>query len=183
MIHFDLNIDGLQRIADELGASEKQYRASFARACQRTAATLRKMSGQGLKTELQLRTLGAMRNRLKTIRMKGTKDGVQLWYGLNDMPVSSFKGRPRQDVGGAWAGKFYHEGGFIGKAQKKNKLTIFKRQGKQRLPIVEQLQSIKDQADIFIEDQIFVKLEDIFWQHFVRDIRARVKYLETSERW
>lgn len=183
MIHFDLDISALTAVANELGASEKQYKASFSRACQRTAATLRKMSGKGLKTELQLRTLGVMRKRLKSIRLRGSQEGVQLWYGLNDMPVSSFKGRPRQDAGGAWAGKFYHEGGFVAKAQKKNKLTIFKRKGKSRLPIVEQLQSIKDQADIFVEDKIFVQVEDIFWQHFVRDIRARVLYVTTSDRW
>lgn len=185
MLHFDINTESLHQIADELGASEKQYRAAFGRACSRTAATLRKMSSKGLKDELQLRAVGVLRKRLKSIRLRGSKDGdVQIWYGLNDLPVSQFKGRVKQESGGAWAGKFYHEGGFVRKAKYgRQKNTIFKRKGKGRLPIVEQLQRIKDQAEIYIEDEIFFEIDKIFWRHFVRDIEARVKYDIKSDKW
>lgn len=184
MLHFDINVKSLRTVSDDLGASEKQYRAAFARACSRTAATLRKMSAKGLKNELQLRTLGSLRRRLKSIRLKGAGGGVALWYGLNDIPVSSFKGRVKQDAGGAWAGEFYHEGGFVGRSKHgKSKMTIFKRSGKKRLPIREQLQAVKDQADIYIEDEIFVEVDRIFWRHFVADIKARVKYDIKSEAW
>lgn len=183
MLHFDIDVSKLRTVANDLGASEKQYRAAFSRACNRTAATLRKMSGKGLKTELQLRTLGILRKRLKTLRLKGRDGGVALWYGLNDLPVSSFKCRVKQDDGGAWAGEFYHEGGFVGSSKYGRKRTIFKRTGKGRLPIREQLQAIKDQADIYVEDEIFIEVERVFWRHFVRDIEARVNYDIKSDRW
>ncbi len=183
MLTFDVDFDQLQELVKEIGASQKQFKAAMSRACNRTAATLRKMSGRGLKDELQLRQLGVLRKRLKTLRLRGKQEGVQLWYGLNDMPVSAFKGRPRNTKTGAKKQTTEFSGGFVGKT-KKGKTTIFKRKGSARLPIQEQLMGIKDKADVYIEDRIFVELEGIFWRHFEEDIRRRVKYnLQTSDRW
>lgn len=53
---------------------------------------------------------------------------------------------------------------------------MFKRSTGARLPISEQLMPIKDKADVFIEDEIFVQVEEIFWNHFRRDLQARLKY-------
>jgi len=182
MLTFDIDLDELRSQVDGLEISEKVFKSMIGRACNRTAATLRKLSGKGLKNELQLRTLGTMRNRLRTIKLRGSRTGVALWYGLNDLPVSVFKGRVKQDQGGAWSGDFYHAGGFVGKT-KKGKGTIFKRKGTDRLPIVEQLNTIKDQADIYVEDEIFTQTEEIFWGHFMRDLKAREKYKKINERW
>ena len=176
MLNFDLDWQQLRGVASELEASEKQFKSSLTRACNRTAATLRKMSGRGLKDELQLRTLGVMRKRLKSIRLKSRQSGIVLWYGLNDLPVSSFKGRAKKTADGAEFRGEKFSGGFIGRSTIKGKRTVFKRSGAARLPIAEQLMPIKDQADVFIEDEIFVQVEQIFWQHFERDLRARVKY-------
>lgn len=184
MINYDIEWSQLIDVAKELQASVPQFKAAVSRACNRTAATLRKMSSKGLKDELQLRTAAAIRKRLKSIKLRANMQGMQLWYGLNDMPVSSFKGRPRQTSDGAQFRNTKFAGAFVAKSGVKGKQTVFKRRGKQRLPIVEQLLPIKDQADIYIEDEIFVHVEQIFWQHFRRDLAARVKYnLKTSDRW
>lgn len=183
MLHFDLDWQQLRGVATELEASEKQFKASLSRACNRTAATLRKMSGRGLKDELQLRTMAAMRKRLKSIRLRTRQQGVVLWYGLNDLPVSSFKGRAKQTSDGATFRDQKFDGAFVGRSTVKGKRTVFKRAGKSRLPITEQLMPIKDKAEIFIEDEIFTQVEEIFWKHFERDIKARVKYFDTSDRW
>ena len=98
------------------------------------------------------------------------------------MPVSSFKGRPRNTEKGAQKNGHEIEGGFVGKTSK-GKTTIFKRAGSARLPIREQLMPIKDKADVYIEDEIFINVEDIFWRHFEQDIKRRVKYVVTSDRW
>lgn len=182
MLIFDIDFEQLRTVANELSASEKQFKASLGRACSRTAATLRKMSGKGLKDELQLRTLGILRKRLKTIRLRTKGDVVALWYGLNDLPVSSFKGRPRKTNDGAKKLDVEFKGGFLGKT-KKGKATIFKRAGAARLPIKEQGMGIKDKADVYIEDVIFVEVERIFWHHFEQDIRRRVEFINTSDRW
>lgn len=176
MIHFDIDWKDLQRIGDELGATPKQVKLALSRALARTASKLRTLSAKGLKNELELKRIRALRKRLKSIKLrKGVMEGVQLWYGLNDMPVSWFKGRPRQDARGAWSGKFFHEGAFVGRL-KNGELTIFKRKGKARLAIEEQLQTVKDKADIYVEDHVFVQVEQIFWPLFTRELQARVKY-------
>ncbi len=176
MLHFDFEGKDFYAVANELGASERQFQQALNRACVRTATTLRKQSSKGLKNELQLRTVGLLRRRLKDIKMRSGKVGITLWYGLNDMPVSSFKGRAQKTAGGAQFGEHQFDGAFVAKSRIKNKRTIFKRKGTARLPIIEQLLPIKDQADVFIEDEIFVNAEEIFWQHFRRDLQARVKY-------
>lgn len=184
MINYDIEWSQLLDVAKELQASQKQFKAAVSRACNRTAATLRKLSSKGLKDELQLRTTGMIRKRLKSIKLRANLQGMQLWYGLNDMPVSNFKGRPKNTSDGAQFRNTKFPGGFVAKSGVKGKQTVFKRRGKARLPIVEQLMPIKDQADIYIEDEIFVQVEEIFWQHFRRDLAARVKYdLTTSGRW
>lgn len=176
MLNFDLDWNELREAATELQASEKQFKAALSRACNRTAATLRKMSGRALADELQLRTLSVMRKRLRSISLKSRQAGIVLWYGLNDLPVSSFKGRARQTADGAEFNGHKFDGGFVSRSTVKGKRTVFKRRGSGRLPIVEQLLPIKDKADVFIEDEIFVKVEEVFWNHFRRDLAARVKY-------
>lgn len=178
MIHFDIDADGLGEVARELGATDLQVRYALTRALRRTEASLRKLSSKGLTRELQLRTATALRKRLKSIRLrsKGKGGEVALWYGLNPLPVSSFKGRPKEDGTGAWMNDFYFKDGFVAHSSYKGRRTIFKRQGKPRLPIAEQTITIYDDAIVYIEDEIFVQTEEIFWQHFRRDLKARVRY-------
>jgi hypothetical protein len=177
MIHFDIEWSDLKRIGDELGASEKQIKFALTRALRQTASKLRTLSSKGLKNELQLRRTNALRKRLKSIRLsKGKIEGVKLWYGLNDMPVSWLKGTPKQTATGAtFRGKEY-KGAFVAKSNYAHTKTIFKRKGKKRLQIEEQLFPVQDKADVFLEDEIFVHVEAIFWPLFKRDLDARVKY-------
>lgn len=178
MIEFDIDLNQFRALTEELGATPKQVKAAMARGLRRTEATLRKLSSKGLTKELQLKTATALRSRLKTIKLRGSgeKGEITLWYGLNPLPASSFKGAVKQDDDGAWKKDFFFKDAFVGKSKKKGQNTIFKRAGKARLPIVEQTITIEDQAFVYIEDEIFVQVLDIFWQHFERDLRARVKY-------
>lgn len=177
MLHFDIDAHGLQKIGNELQATEKQVRFALNRALRRTEASLRKLSSKGLTQELQLRTATALRKRLKSVRIRQGKDGsVGLWYGLNPLPASSFKGRASQEDGGAWYGDYYFKDAFVAKSKYKGRNTIFKREGAKRLPITEQGIKISDRAIVFIEDEVFVQTEEIFWNHFRRDLKARVNY-------
>ena len=142
---------------------------------------MRKMSTKGLTRVLQLRTMASLRKRLKSIKLRktgglGADNGVGLWYGLNDIPVSSFKGRTEQAHKGAWKRDFYFEGAFVGKSKVKGRQTIFKRSTARTLPIEEQNITIEDEAIVYIEDVIFDQVEGIFWGHFKRDLQSRVKY-------
>lgn len=178
MLHFDLERSDLERVAETIGATDKQVKFAMSRAMRRTEATLRKMSSKGLPNLLGLRTAAVLRKRLKSIKIRAAANeaGMALWYGLNDLPISSFKGRPKNTSSGASFRDKEFDGAFVGKSKAKSKNTIFKRKGSERLPIVEQLYPIEDKAIVFIEDDVFDKALDIFWQHFERDLRARVKF-------
>lgn len=177
MLHFDIDAQNLEQIVLDLGATEKQVKLALSRALGRTATTLRTLSGRYLKDELALRTIALLRRRLKSLKLRVSGgDGFTLWFGLNDMPVSWFKGTPKQDASGASHGDAHFDGGFVGRSKFKNRKTVFKREGKARLHITEQLKAIGDKAQVTIEDKIFVQAEEIFWKHFKRDIQARVKY-------
>lgn len=181
MLHFDLDWRELWQIGDEFQATDKQVNFALGRAMRRTEATLRRMSSKGLTKVLQLRAAGTLRKRLKSIRMRmssptAREQGMGLWYGLNDLPVSSFKGRPRETKDGATFRGEEYEGAFVGRSKVKGKQTIFKRVREARLPVAEQLHPIEEKAILFIEDEVFDQVLDIFWQHFRRDLRARVKF-------
>lgn len=184
-LNFDIDLKQLREAGAELQASEKQIVFALNRALRRTASTLRTMSARGLKNELQLRTLAMLRKRLKSLKVRSgmnslgggkATEGVQLWYGLNEMPASWFKGRARKTSAGA--SKRGHEvpGGFIRHSRFQGRQTIFKREGAARLPITEQNLPIEDKATVYIEDNIFDQTEDIFWRHFMRDLRSRVSF-------
>ncbi len=178
MLHFDIDWQDLLRIGEELQASDKQIKFAMSRALRRTEASLRKLSSKGLPPLLGLRTARALRKRLKSIKMRAGagQDGVTLWYGLNPLPVSSFKGLPKETNDGAEFRGTRFDGAFVAKSKVKGKQTIFKRKDKERLPIVEQQLPIEDKAIVYIEDEIFDQVIEIFWGHFQRDLRARVKY-------
>lgn len=176
-LYFDIDIDRLDQLVMDLQATEKQVKFALSRAAARTATRLRTLSARLLKDELALRTVGLLRKRLKTLRLrKVQEDGFVLWFGLNDMPVSWFKGTPQQTSDGAQFRGNDFKGGFVAKSNYKNRRTIFKRAGSGRLPIVEQLLGIGDQAQTLVEDKIFALASDIFWKEFERDLNARMKY-------
>lgn len=181
MLHYDINWRELWQVGEEVQATDKQVAFSLGRAMRRTEATLRRMSSKGLTKVLQLRAAGTLRKRLKSVRVRmssptAREQGMSLWYGLNDLPVSSFKGRPKETKSGATFQGQEYDGAFVGRSKVKGKQTIFKRVREARLPVAEQLHNIEDKAVVFIEDEVFSQVLDIFWQHFSRDLRARVKF-------
>lgn len=177
MIHFDIQWSDLLKIGDEIGASERQVKLSLSRSLSRTASKLRTLSIKGLKSELDIKRSNALRKRLRSIKLKKTgNEGVKLWYGLSDMPVSWFNGRPVKTATGAKFRNVEYPGAFIASGKYTKGKTIFKRKGKSRLHIEEQLFPINDKADIYIEDRVFIQVETIFWPLFRREIEARVKY-------
>lgn len=173
----EIDIRQLADTSKELGASELQIKLALWRALGRTAKKLRTLSARGLKNQLQLRRVTELRKRLKFLKIKSSKrDGYKLWYGLNDMPVSWFKGTPKETVDGATFQGVNFPGAFVGKSHKKGRKTILKRRGNARLPVIEQLMPVKDKAMVFIEDHIFLDVEEMIYIEFYRDLQARIKY-------
>ena len=177
MLHFEVDAAGLDQIIMDLAATELQVKFALHRALVRTAATLRTLAARRMKDELALRVINLLRKRMKSLKLRvSSGDGFTLWFGLNDMPASWFKGTPKQSATGASMRGQDFPGAFVAKSKFNGRKTVFKRNGPGRLHITEQLLLIGDKAQIIIEDEIFVQTEDIFWKHFERDLRARVKY-------
>ncbi|MFM4933399.1 hypothetical protein ACK39D_05275 [Aeromonas veronii] len=182
---YDIDWSELLDVANEFNATEKQVVYALSRAMKRTMTAIRRMSSKYLTKELALRSAAALRKRMKmkvrsnmnsTSRNRSGSD-IELWYGLNDLPVSHFKGTPRNNSNGAEFRGTQFEGAFVAKSKIKKRRTIFKRVGKERLPIEEQSLPIADKAITYIDDEIFDEvLLDLFWSHFERDLRARVKF-------
>lgn len=177
-LHFDLDEREISELLDAAGLNERQAKFALGRALNRTAATLRQRSAKGLKSELDIKRMAYLRRRLKSVKLRlSSGQGVRLWYGLNDMPVSTLRGSIQSTSDGASfsgkAGQETFKGAFINRGRYGR--TIVKRRGAARLPIEEAAMPVKDRMDIFVEDQVFDQIDEIFWKHFERDVRARAR--------
>ncbi|NSY36870.1 phage tail protein [Leisingera sp. ANG59] len=177
MLAFDFDARELKRIADEFEASEKDLRFAYSRALRRTAQTMKTRARKGLRTELELRTAAELRKRLQGFRFKRGKElgEVRMWFGLNDMRVSKFKGRPARTGSGARYGQQDFSGGFIGR-NRAGKRTVFKRETADRVSAREVKMPIEDKAQIYIEDEVFDEIEEVFFKNFRAEVRARTIY-------
>lgn len=182
MLYLDFDAKGIREIIEALGPTERQVKFAISRAAKRTAATLRKKSEAGFKSEIGVKKLAYLRKRLKTIRLKRSNvEGAELWYGLNPLPLSMLKGRAKDNKpnGASWSGKagsFQFPKGFVHSGLNGRGRSIYFREGRARLPLDEASAPIKDKMDVYIEDVIFDEVEEIFMNHFIRDLRARLTY-------
>ncbi|MEI4262792.1 phage tail protein [Roseovarius sp. D0-M9] len=179
MLHFDFDGSEMQRIADEFGATEKQLRYAYSRALRRTASNMKTQARKGLRTRLGLRSASELRKRMEGFKFKrgsgSDLGGVRMWFGLNDLRASAFKGRPRETAKGATVAGRSVSGGFVAK-NTKGQRTVMRRVGKSRYPIAEARLDIEDEAQTFIEDEVFDEIEDVFFRNFRAEIRARTIY-------
>lgn len=178
MLQFDIDEGELQSIVRELGATKDQVRKAWSRALQRTAGTLRSMASKQIRTDLGLRTAGAIRRRIKLRRGRGRDNmsNVRLWFGLNDMPALAFKGRLRQTSSGVEFRGTTFDQAFLARGRGASRRTMFRRRGSGRLPIHAVTVPVGDDMQRVIEDNLFSQLPDILMQHFMRDLRARVEH-------
>lgn len=183
MLELEIDAGQINDLVEELGLTQKQAKFALARALRRTAGTLRRMSERGLKSKLDVRKMAYLRRRLKFARFsRANFDGARIWYGTNDMPVSALKGRVKKTRTGASfsgkAGNHEFDGAFVAKSKRSwtgGRRTIFARKSGKRLPIAEVQLPVQDDMNIFIEDEVFDQVNDIFWRHFERDMEARAK--------
>ncbi len=102
------------------------------------------------RTKIPKKAFSAIRVKAKRNNETGT-----VWIGLDPIKAR-YAGRVRADIGGggALAGEYYFERGFVAK-MKSGSESVFKRKGRARLPIVEQTVNIKvgfEVADVLARD-------------------------------
>ncbi|MFG6501259.1 phage tail protein [Sulfitobacter sp. 1A15106] len=180
MLHFDFDASEMRKIADEFGASEKQIALAYSRALRRTASNMKTQARKGLRQRLGLRSAAELRKRLAGFKFNrggggGDLGSVRMWFGLNDLRASAFKGRPQATPGGASMAGRSVSGGFVAK-NRKGQRTIMRRVGRKRYPIAEARLDIEDEATRFIEDEVFDEIDEVFFRNFRAEIRARTIY-------
>lgn len=172
MLAFDIDDRKMEEIATEFAATPKQIEQAYGRAMKRTAGTLRRLATSGLKSELGLRNTQALRRRIKEYRVGGRSGkGVKIWFGANDLPISAFKGRPQRTGSGIRFGDTVIHGAFL--AKRGGKRGVYKRVGDRAFPIAEAMMPVADRIMTFVEDEVFVDLDAIFFKNFAAEIRAR----------
>lgn len=171
MLHFDFDDERIDYLAEALGATPKEVKFATNRALRRTASTLRKLASTGLRTELGLKNVTALRRRIKEYRVGKGGNALKLWFGTNDLPISAFPGHKRIVPGGVQVGDIMIHGAFVAKVR--GKLGVYVRHGKGRWDISEATVPVADRMMIYLEDNVFVDLDSIFWKHFEHEIHAR----------
>lgn len=170
MVRIDVQIAGGQQIIDELQATHKQVEIALRSTVRKVAGWLRTKAYRGLAPELAI-PIKVLRRRMKTFALKTSPDGTQmtLWFGLN--PIGLIYLGAKQTKKGVTAGKHKVPGAFIAKGQ------VFKRTGKGRLPIEQQVVKVQDQAQEWIENELLadVDIERRFFQVFEQELRWRAR--------
>ncbi|MGZ0377473.1 hypothetical protein ACTM52_14580 [Citrobacter freundii] len=200
----DIDVDVIWRIADSIGATQKQFRAAYSRALRRTAATLRKKAMADLKDGLAPRSMDLVRRRLLSFRLdRGSQlDSFRLWFGLNAIKVKDLKGRingrlrPHHTRRDRNTGRFIkarrqaENAGFSPKGNllsersfENGEVSRSKRDNRRTVVIRDPLTRRTREAEMdiyepilnYIEDNAFAEAMEIFMHHFETDIRGRVK--------
>ncbi|EBS3741176.1 hypothetical protein DQY98_14195 [Salmonella enterica subsp. enterica serovar Saintpaul] len=200
----DIDVDVIWRIADSIGATQKQFRAAYSRALRRTAATLRKKAMADLKDGLAPRSMDLVRRRLLSFRLdRGSQlDNFRLWFGLNAIKVKDLKGRingrlrPHHTRRDSNTGRFIKarrqaenagfspkgnllsersfENGEVSRSKRNNRRTVVIRDPLTRRTREAEMDIYEPMLN-YIEDNAFAEAMEIFMHHFETDIRGRVK--------
>ncbi|MGE6982870.1 hypothetical protein [Kluyvera intermedia] len=200
----DIDVKAIWRIAENIGATQKQFRAAYSRALRRTAATLRKKALADLKDGLAPRSLNMVRRRLLSFRLdRGSQlDNFRLWFGLNAIKVKDLKGRvsgrirPHHSRRDKTTGRYIKarrqagtagfapkgnllatrtfQNGEVSRSRRDNRRTVVIRDPEIRR-IREAEVNIYEPMLNYIEDNAFADAMEIFMHHFQSDIRGRVK--------
>lgn len=200
----DIDVKAIWRIAENIGATQKQFRAAYSRALRRTAATLRKKAMADLKGGLAPRSMNLVRRRLLSFRLdRGSQlDNFRLWFGLNAIKVKDLKGRisgrvrphhnrrdkstgryikarrQTQDAGFAPKGNLLASqtftNGEVARSRRDNRRTVVIRDPDTRRTREAEVDIYEPMLN-YVEDNAFAEAMDIFMHHFESDIRGRVK--------
>lgn len=193
---FDFDLDEIQRIALQAGATKKQMEMAYSRALARTAVTLKKQAMALMKDGIAPKSQNQLRRRLMSVRnsTKGTAvDEFKLWFGLNRIKVKDLRGRikgkvlPRHNVRDGrgrftaapvrQAPSFQPRGSMLRPATWSDGAVTLDRKGQKT--IVRGREDVE--IDIYdalvtrIEDDIFPNAVEIFMKNFRHEVAFRAK--------
>lgn len=176
MINLVVDAPNLEGVITDLAATEAQVQKALNSTLGKMATWLRSISAKGLSKELAIQQK-VLRRRLKLFRLHRNGNGaeIKVWYGLD--PIAMVYMQPRQNKKGvrAYGGRFV-QSGFIAAGSNGNR-QVFKRRGKERLPVDKQRADIVDKASIYIEDNLLgtEQFEAQFFKIFEHELQWRTQ--------
>lgn len=177
-IDLEVDINQLQQIVNDLSANEAQIRKALNSTLSKMADWLKSKSVKGLAAELQIQQ-NIIRRRIKRFNIVRNSAGseIRVFYGLN--PISLIYLNPQKRGKGvkAHGGRFV-SGGFIAPAPRSSSSKqVFKRKGSARLPIQKQVADIKDQSDVYIEDELLgtQEFDAQFLKYFEHELKWQTR--------
>lgn len=182
MIDIDIHEEGLERIALDLVATQKDIDRALASTLGKMASWLRTQSIRGIAKALKF-PQKEIRRRLKTFRLRRAAGGkaITVWYGLDAMGMIHLDARQTATGVSAFGGRsvahaFIANGqaGRNGPPSASNK-QVFIRKGKSRLPLKKVTAELGDPAQTYIEDHLLGgnAFTEKFYEVFERELKWR----------
>ncbi|MGY2573753.1 phage tail protein [Vibrio sp. C8] len=182
---FDIDLEELEAIQNELSATKQEMLKAYNRALRRTAVTIKSISSKLAKETIQAKQLKYIRKRIKDYLVNENNEdlkSLRFWFGLDDMSVHTLKGSLRQNkIGAIFTPKssqlarqqsgrgFVLTGGKIG-----NQRIMFTRFGQQKGKYRVMRVPIADSMKTKIEQEVYSQITKIFLNHFSTDLKGRV---------
>lgn len=161
---FEMKIDlsaDVDNVAAVVAATAKQVEKAAQRALVKTAQWLRTHSVRELGQELGI-VQEPLRKRFKVFSRQSERE-VRFWVGLDPIGLHRL-GNPSVTARGVKVNRKEYQGAFIS-PMKSSQLTVYRRKGRERLPIEMVTEDIEDQARAVIErwqDRVFARFKELF---------------------
>lgn len=172
MISTEIDARDLDRLVVELAATHEQVKRALNSTLRKMAAWVRTRSVRGLSKELGIKQK-TIRRRLRSIKARPTANGgaeVKVWYGLDPIALVHL-GAKQSGKGVRASGGRFVQGAFIAKGQ------VFKRKGKERLPLEKQSADIVDKSERFLDDGLLnsAAFEAQFFKTFEHELKWQTR--------
>lgn len=176
MIALEIDAAGLQQAAHALGATGAQVQQAMRSTLGKMSRWARTRSARELSAGLAV-PQKVLRPRIKVRGLRRTARGAEtgIWYGLN--PVALIRLGARQTRTGVSArGGRRVDGAFIAQARG-GKQQVFRRKGRERLPIAVQTAAIEEKAADYLQHDLAESraFEQQFRRVFEHELQWRMR--------
>lgn len=176
MLNLVVDAPDLRNVITDLAGTEAQVQKALNSTLGKMAAWLRTISAKGLSKELAIQQK-VIRRRLKLFRLHRNADGseIKVWYGLDPVALIYMQAKQNKQGVRAYGGRFV-KSAFIADGRNSNR-QVFKRRGKERLPLDKQRAEIADKASVYIEDTLLgtAEFEAQFYKIFEHELQWRTR--------
>lgn len=165
-VYLDTNLSELERIAQDLAATQSQVAAAARRAVGKLARWIKSVSLREASRDTGIKR-SVLKNRL-FMGVHGSQYTARVWYGLNAIPLSALN--PKQTATGVSAGPVQRRHAFI--VERGGGKQVYRRVHKdQRLPLAVQYQAVADEFRRILQVDVNPRFQRMFVKYFEQELR------------